>query len=344
MWCPVFLGLTLVGAVFSQEEFSYRDQDSWPGKCMTGKAQSPINIDPHSRVDPKLRRLELINYNKMLTIGIGNGVEGLFLVLIPGVAGLPRVKGGKVGRGERYVFAGCSINWGDSIKFGSHHRLGDDHFAGEFTCYHYNEEKYSDIFEAAASSGDKKAILAISWLFKKTSGSGNSKWDEIFNLIDPSDLESIAYPGKFAELELKLTDLIPQGKDYFHYQGSIIVPILMGMGTENACEEVVSWYIMKDTIPITKAQHDQLAMAGPNPPQQNFRYPQKLNKRKVRAYKHHHASRRGYRGNGYKSNGHGFKGHGKLYGSHGPRHRGKGYLRRGNGYRGRGKGYGTPWW
>ena len=61
-------------------------------------------------------------------------------------------------------------------------------------------------------------VFDLFYSVQKTSGSGNSKWDEIFNLIDPSDSESIAYPEKFAELELKLTDLIPKGKDYFHYQ------------------------------------------------------------------------------------------------------------------------------
>lgn len=41
--------------------------------------------------------------------------------------------------------------WGDSIKFGSEHRFGDEQFAGEFVCYHYNNEKYSSIEEAEAA-------------------------------------------------------------------------------------------------------------------------------------------------------------------------------------------------
>jgi len=370
MWRQVFLGLTLVGGAFS-EGYLHRAQDEWPGLCNTGKAQSPINIDPHSRVDPKLKRLELRNYNEMLDGGIYNVNGLLFIFLTPGIQGLPYVTGGLVGRGERYVFGICRIVWGDSIKFGSEHRFGDEQFAGEFVCYHYNNEKYSSIEEAEAASGDKKAILAISWLFKETAGSGNSKWDEIFSLIDPAVSTSIAHPAVFTSiaqdgipatpLTLKLSELIPQGKDYFHYQGSTVNPL-------NNCAEVVSRYIMKDTIPMTRAQHDQLTSVidvEANNRVQNFRYPQKLNKRKVRAYKHH-ASRKGhgshghgYRDVGYKSHGHGFKGPGKGFGiyghgfkgpgkfywrrGHGPR-RGKGYGRHGHGYKGRGKGYGPPLW
>jgi len=363
MWRQVFLGLTLVGAAFSQViNYVSRDQDAWPGLCNTGKAQSPINIDLHSRVDPKLKRLELRNYNEMLDGRIVNEDGFLFITLTPGIQGLPYVTGGLVGRGERYVFVGCRIIWGDSIKFGSEHRFGDEQFAGEFVCYHYNDEKYSSIEEAEAASGDKKAILAISWLFKETGGIGNSKWDEIFNLIDPATATSIAGSGNAVDRMLKLSELIPQGKDYFHYQGSSTDPYVN-------CEEVVSRYIMKDTIPMTRAQHDLLTMvkdSANNDRLQNFRYPQKLNKRKVRAYKHH-ASRKGhgshghgYRDVGYKSHGHGFKGPGKgfgiyghgykgpgkFYGSrgYGPRSRGKGYGRHGHGYKGRGKGYGPPWW
>ena len=54
---------------------------------------------------------------------------------------------------------------------------------------------------------------------QETGGSGNSKWDEIFNLIDPATATSIAGSGNAVEmLKLKLSELIPQGKDYFHYQ------------------------------------------------------------------------------------------------------------------------------
>merc|ERR1712137_1357184 len=362
MWRQVFLGLTVVSGAFSQIAYTYRDQDDWPGLCNTGKAQSPINIDPHSRVDPKLKRLELRNYNEMLGGSISNEDGLLHIDLTPGIQGLPYVTGGLVGRGERYVFGRCVIIWGDSIQFGSDHRFGDEQFAGEFICYHYNDEKYSTLEEAEAASGDKKAMLAISWLFKETVGSGNSKWDEIFGLINPADLMSIAVEDNETPLMLKLSELIPQGKDYFYYQGSHITPA-------RDCNEVVSRYIMKDTIPMTRAQHDLLTMvmdSANNDRLQNFRYPQKLNKRKVRAYKHH-ASRKGhgshghgYRDVGYKSHGHGFKGPGKgfgiyghgykgpdkFYGSrgYGPRSRGKGYGRHGHGYKGRGKGYGPPWW
>ena len=53
---------------------------------------------------------------------------------------------------------------------------------------------------------------------QETGGSGNSKWDEIFNLIDPATGTSIAVSGNRASMMLKLSELIPQGKDYFHYQ------------------------------------------------------------------------------------------------------------------------------
>ena len=53
---------------------------------------------------------------------------------------------------------------------------------------------------------------------QETGGSGNSKWDEIFNLIDPATATSIGVSGNAADMMLKLSELIPQGKDYFHYQ------------------------------------------------------------------------------------------------------------------------------
>merc|ERR1712071_177935 len=86
MWRQVLAGLTLVSAVFSQTD--YRNQDLWPGKCLTGKVQSPINIDPHSRVDPKLKRLELRNYNEMLMGTISNEEEKLTIRLESGTKGI----------------------------------------------------------------------------------------------------------------------------------------------------------------------------------------------------------------------------------------------------------------
>ena len=60
-----------------------------------------------------------------------------------------------------------------------------------------------------------------------------------------------------------------------------LVIVLNRFFSSVSCTECLKIYRKSVRSMYLGEQHDQLAMVGPIPPQQNFRYPQKLNKRKV---------------------------------------------------------------
>jgi carbonic anhydrase len=49
------------------------------------------------------------------------------------------------------------------------------------------------------------------------------------------------------EAEINAVDLLPKSKAYFHYSGSLTTP---------PCSEGVRWYVMKESITVSKAPID----------------------------------------------------------------------------------------
>ena len=65
--------------------------------------------------------------------------------------------------------------------------------------------------------------------------------------------------------------LLPEGRGYFRYQGSLTTP---------PCSEVVSWVVMTESISVSQAQIDAFAALYP----MNARPVQPLNDREIRLY------------------------------------------------------------
>jgi carbonic anhydrase len=54
------------------------------------------------------------------------------------------------------------------------------------------------------------------------------------------------------EAEINAVDLLPKSKAYFHYNGSLTTP---------PCSEGVRWYVMKESITVSKAPIDAFRQA-----------------------------------------------------------------------------------
>ena len=76
--------------------------------------------------------------------------------------------------------------------------------------------------------------------------------------------------------DLVYTDLLPQNRDYFQYEGSLTIPL---------CNETVQWFVLKNTIKIPKAFLSMLRRLESDENGTlltfNFRDQQRLNRRNV---------------------------------------------------------------
>jgi len=69
-------------------------------------------------------------------------------------------------------------------------------------------------------------------------------------------------------IKINATDLLPDRRGYYHYLGSLTTP---------PCTQIVEWYVMKEPITISEAQHEQYRKLY----QGTYRPTQELGKRKL---------------------------------------------------------------
>ena len=115
-------------------------------------------------------------------------------------------------------------------------------------------------FVHAAEEGDLAVIGVL-----MEAGAADPTIQSLWEAIPGSD-ESPAAVGA-----LDPGTLLPEGRGYFRYQGSLTTP---------PCSEVVSWVVMTESISVSQVQVDAFAALYP----MNARPVQPLNGRDVRLY------------------------------------------------------------
>ena len=115
-------------------------------------------------------------------------------------------------------------------------------------------------FVHAAEEGD----LAVIGVFMEA-GDADATIQNLWEAIPAPD-ESPAAVGAFDP-----GTLLPEGRGYFRYQGSLTTP---------PCSEVVSWVVMTESISVSQAQVDAFAALYP----MNARPVQPLNGREIQLY------------------------------------------------------------
>ncbi|XP_019628741.1 PREDICTED: uncharacterized protein LOC109473311 [Branchiostoma belcheri] len=234
-----------------------------------GERQSPINIVTEKTVyDKTLSKTPLkAVYNNNCCDSVTN-TGNSFQVNVSG-AGTELSGGPLNGTYELLQFHG---HWGPYLKTeGSEHTVDGKTYPAELHLVHWNI-KYKSVSEAMKEP-DGLAVIAV-FLKRGHDHPGFARIEDLFL--------KIPHKGRKVDIEFRFdpTTLLPAHRDYWTYPGSLTTPPLY---------ESVTWIVMKDPIEVSVEQIAALrnllwdTPSGEAPMYNNYRPPQPLNGRKVRA-------------------------------------------------------------
>ncbi len=252
--------LLFVGAAFAVvEEFSYDRQDEWPGVCVDGNQnrQSPIGIDTEAVVfDSDLMDLMLAGWDVAYEGTFSNPGHNLqFDPTTPGQATVQNHLG-------TYEVVQFHMHWGRTAGTGSEHLISEE--ANELEI-HFVQGKRGNTDQDA---GDALSVIAVM-----------GEVDEDADITDPwSQLDASQVPAFEDSINItafRFDQLLPENLDYYHYMGSPTTP---------NCNEIVAWFVLRETIKVPAAYLEQLrAVQGTDGEVLglNYRNPQAIGDRTV---------------------------------------------------------------
>ena len=255
----VVLNLGLLTLVASQCEFNYDCQCAWllcPGSQCGGNRQSPINIDTdETKANNSLIALQFNDYE--------DPVDGEFENLGTTVEFVPEENDATLTNHlGTYVLQQFHFHWGRDSSEGSEHRVNGKQYAAEIHFVHLKQGA-----SPSDTAGDTFSVIAV--LCEATDMPISGVWAKLSPV--PTEHED-SNPVS----DLVYTDLLPQNRVYFQYEGSLTTPL---------CNETVQWFVLKNTIKIPKAFLSMLRRLESDENGTlltfNFRDQQRLNRRNV---------------------------------------------------------------
>ena len=240
-------------------KFNYHDQTAWlkfPGSNCDGKRQSPININTEEvKKSSPLIALKFDKYDHPVAgefTNMGTNVE-----FVPGQTGATLTN--HLGT---YILKQFHFHWGKDACEGSEHRVNRKQFAAEIHFVHLKQGA-----SPSDTAGDTLSVIAV--LCKATDTPISGVWDQLSPV--PTKHEA-----KNPISDFVYSDLLPENRDYYHYEGSLTTPL---------CNETVQWFVLKNTIDIPKEFLAKLRMVESDDSGTlltfNFRDLQSLNDREV---------------------------------------------------------------
>ncbi|KAG7455077.1 hypothetical protein MATL_G00252600 [Megalops atlanticus] len=240
--------------------------DTWAKNfpLASGPRQSPIDIVPsQAQHDPSLKPLKL-KYDPSTARGILNNGHS-FQVDFDDDADRSTLKGGPIS--GTYRLRQFHFHWGGSDDHGSEHTVGGTKYACELHLVHWNT-KYPS-FAEAASQPDGLAVVGV---FLKI-GAANPRLQKVLDALDA--IKNKGMQTTFSNFDPSI--LLPGSLDYWTYEGSLTTPPLL---------ESVTWIVLREPVSVSSAQMAKfrsLHFDDTCPMVDNFRPPQALKGRKVRA-------------------------------------------------------------
>jgi len=230
-----------------------------------GRRQSPINIETASVTRQSWAPLTFKNYDlKPRRMRVKNNGHAAQVEM--DAAAAPRVDNG--GLSGEYIFAQFHFHWGSDSSAGSEHTINGVRYPMEMHMVHYKAE-YGDIKNAIGKS-DGLAVLGIMFEISQTD---NPAFTPLVNA-----LRGVQTAGMVVEVQAQypLSAFLPRNLvSFYRYDGSLTTP---------TCNEVVTWTVFDQAVPISEAQMEvfrSLASSHDTPLVNNFRPPQALLNRKV---------------------------------------------------------------
>ncbi|XP_077164325.1 carbonic anhydrase 15-like isoform X3 [Paroedura picta] len=243
-----------------------------------GNNQSPINIERRKTIrDRSLDEISFEGYDqapagRWTLLNDGHTVT----MSLDGATVVDQINITKGGLRDTYRALQFHFHWGDDHTNGSEHAIDGRQYPMELHLVHMNI-KYKAFNEA---KGHPNGLAVLSFLFKM-SETDNTNYDTIV-----AGLKNITQPGLSIDLAstFPLSILLPNMaflSKYYRYKGSLTTP---------GCEEVVSWTVFEEQIPISKPQFNAFintvyykSKIKPTKMSNNFRPLQPLKRRKVYA-------------------------------------------------------------
>ncbi|XP_018017103.1 carbonic anhydrase-like isoform X2 [Hyalella azteca] len=230
-----------------------------------GSRQSPINLDPSSSPAREFEPFFFLRYQQIPDAeSITNTGHSVEVKLIS--RNLPEVSGGNLG--ATYKFDQYHLHWGAEDSRGSEHTIDNFRFPMELHLVHHNT-KYAS-FNASLEHRDGVAVLGVLFVISELDNPLLQPLIDHLMSITEAGQEDIAvdlYP---------LASLLPRDLSRFYrYHGSLTTPM---------CNEVVTWTIFDDYVPVSDAQMARLRSlmdTEGDPLLNNFRPNQLLNGRTV---------------------------------------------------------------
>lgn len=236
------LSLLLPGALAQHgSEWTYSegalDQAHWPREYPTcgGKRQSPINLQRKKvHYNPSLTALNLTGYEaqggEFPMINNGHTVQ----------ISLPPTMRMTAPDGTEYTALQMHFHWGGASSeiSGSEHTIDGIRYVTEIHVVHYNS-KYSS-YDIAKSEPDGLAVLAA--LIEVKDHTENTYYSDFI-----SHLKNVKYAGQSTVLSgLDIQDMLPANlHHYYSYRGSLTTP---------PCTENVHWFVLADSVKLSRAQ------------------------------------------------------------------------------------------
>ncbi|XP_071540684.1 carbonic anhydrase 2-like isoform X2 [Panulirus ornatus] len=200
-----------------------------------GSRQSPINIETGNVKTEFWKPLNFRNYNTPPSIMRVKNNGHSAQVEMDGVAA-PRVYDGGL-KGE-YIFAQFHFHWGSDNTLGSEHTIDGVRYPMELHLVHY-KGSYGSLREAVK----RRDGLAVLGVLLETSKTDNPALTPL-----TTALMNITEAGRVAEVAANypLNAFLPNNLEKFYrYEGSLTTP---------TCNEVVTWTVFANAIPISESQ------------------------------------------------------------------------------------------
>lgn len=264
----VLLGLTaLVGAESHWDYHGAHGLDDWAKEypMCGGKKQSPIDVNPYFSIVAEFEPFYFSHYHEVPTQAtVSNNGHALEVKVT--AENQPVLSGGNLG--AAYTFAQYHTHWGADDLRGSEHTINHVRFPMEKHLVHYKTE-YGNL-SAALEKPDGVAVLSI--LFVISEHDNPALAPLIAQVVANKD---VAEHNITADV-YPLTSVLPRDlARFYRYQGSLTTP---------TCNEVVTWTIFDDHVPVSEKQMDSiraLTDTEKDPLVNNFRPTQPLNGRKL---------------------------------------------------------------
>ena len=243
--------------------YNYDEQSLWPDVCVNGNngRQTPIDIITDKvEMDTRLMDLKFGEGWKKPVSGT-YAKKGYTVQFDPTSTTSPDVL--TTNHIGDYRVLQLHMHWGRNDTEGSEHVVNGKSYPLELHFVHTKVEP------EIPSDGD---FLAVVGVFVEVDDT--MEVSGVWELLDTAGVKG--NDSKIPISGFVYDDLLPTSRDYYHYKGSLTTP---------NCNEIVQWFVLKDTIRVPKLYLQRLRETlGPDnqtPVTFNFRELQPLRGRKV---------------------------------------------------------------